>query len=287
MLSSPVPSKHKDLLKNLRDRVFTEVTIGRTDPRLVEKAIRKPLRRAKRQLNAPLVMELRLVLGELFYWSHKRGLAEKQYRAVLRGQSDSMEAMLGMASLHASAEEAAEWLDRALATCRRLGDHQGELDALDQMIWQIPSRATEALADMCRALADAPEVACYRLVGADSFLDSGRGREVVTYLETALRHALNRDSGLMYYGYYRVVMTSLAPAYSQSGLTARAARAKVRQFRELCRDQESRYYFDRAVRKVFDGDQYLIPEGNRALARWYSYRPGSEEPGENTNVNRR
>jgi hypothetical protein len=90
------------------------------------------------------------------------------------------------------------------------------------------------------------------------------------------------------YGWLRIVTQPLVAAYSQSGATVGEARGKIEQFGKLCRSEEMKHHFDRAVSCAFDPARYAPDPERYGLKReWFVENQVGSKQGRKLNVNRR
>lgn len=256
---------------NELNELVSDAVFGKADYRSVHKRLRKEIRRAKACFAAHKEIELRLMMGTLLLFGPHRVRAARQYKAILRKSPDSVEARIGLADAAAWRRDyqgAMQQLEAAREIAARLGDSTGQLDALDGMIDIAHSQnVADFYAQMTELLHTSPDADALNTMSAMYLLMEGRGPETVSYLEALLGHIIKRNHS---YAGMRIAMKPLVGAYCQCGLSVRKAHLKLEQFRELCPDDLSRDYLNRAISCLLQPDQYVRYEEEYGIKReWF------------------
>ncbi|MCE5321714.1 hypothetical protein LLG46_00195 [bacterium] len=272
---STKPVKLADL-DELNTQVLDAV-LGKVKAHEIYGSIYKEIRRARSRLNVDREIQLRLMMARLEFFGKHKIRSERQCRAVLKKQPESVDAMHVMASIafaRRDSADAIQWLEAARQISERRGDFVGQLEALDKMIFAADTVDIAAIFRQMQELLNVEkEVDASQTSGAQWLLMNGRGTEALGYLEDLLRHILKRNNALKKsrtYGYLIRVVQSLVAVYCQHGLTFDEARAKVEEFRELYLNDDPRQYFDRAAEYAFSPNHYIPdPETFGIKPNWF------------------
>ncbi|MEN6371885.1 MAG: hypothetical protein ABFD64_07710 [Armatimonadota bacterium] len=207
-------------------RKIYDLFFSGADPHYLLKMIRKRIRLAVISGNDDLVIQLRLLMGELYLKSRKSISAGKQFRWVLKQSSYTVDALIGIAKSYEASRHpgrADDWLKKAYQIAKENQDYAGQLQSLDQLATYAVQRkdmneVATILQTMCVLLDNAPRMKHSYLSTAWWLIADKKGTYSIPYLECYIKHVLK-------HGHVRSsVIRYAVQAYQQLGVTEQQIR---------------------------------------------------------------
>ncbi len=246
-----VTHEHFDELR----REVSEVALGNRDAAGVVAEVRRSIRMARADTH--MVARLRLLLGELFYWSKDMSRARQQYRKVLESHPDSTDAMIGMGDTYETVsrfESAEKCYEAGREAAERHGDHAGQQTALDRLAGIALARnddraLSRILGDMCKLFQTAPGMDGLILMIAERLIMTGKELLGVPFLECWIMHTVRL-------GYSRASMQMPLRAYVEiqrrQGHSDEQIFEMLRKYQAAACDESAARDFEIVVRRVFE-----------------------------------